>query len=203
LFFQLFNFNTFSHFFDNKTQIVRFKLFIFTKQIKTNMKKTVLFLATALTLVFASCKKDDKTTSITLPAEDIAAGTAIVKGILKANTDATNTSDETVSGERIVVVIDTKDWYLNPTPGKTYPVKRYETTTGADGTFEIRVDVSNNRKLTGVTVTAIEFLKNKIESTTSTKLYKWVYSPGTLTIGDLFVGEVKHRILTMDGTPFN
>jgi hypothetical protein len=166
------------------------------------MKKTLLFAATALTLVFASCKKDDKTTSITLPVEDIAAGTATIRGILKANTDGTTANDETVAGEKIVVTIDTKDWYLNPIPGKIYPKKRYETTTGGDGAFEIRVDVSSNQKLTGVTLTAIEFTKNKIESLTSTKLYRWIGTPPVVSIGDLSVGEVRLKIVTMEGFPF-
>ncbi len=187
LFFQLFDFNTFSHFFDNKIRIVRFKLSIFTKQIKTNMKKTVLFLATALTLVFASCKKDDKTTSITLPSPEL--GRATIKGLVKADLtfSTTNNVDEVVAGQRVIVTIDTKDWYLT-TPSNS-PKKRYETTTGTDGKFEISIEVGD-KPLSDVKVLVSDFLAPQAQpSPNGDKSFKW--SKPAVSADGIQKGDIK------------
>ncbi len=173
------------------------------------MKKTVLLIATAFVIGLTGCKKDDEVTSVTLPEETLSLGTITIKGFLKADYDITNSGIEVVSGEKIFVTIDTKDWYLNPIPGKTYPKKRYEATTNTDGQFDIKIDAPNNGVLKNVTVTAVEFTKNRIENTnpptnppsTISKPYKW--STANENYGTLEVGEVKLKIFTMTGTPFS
>jgi hypothetical protein len=164
------------------------------------MKKTVLFIATAAVMAFTSCSKDDATGgTITLPEPSL--GSATIKGLVKANTDATNTTDELATGVKVIVTIDTKDWYPSNPPASA-PEKRYEATTNADGIFEVNVEVGNAKKLGIVSVKVVDYLKNKVESATSTKQYKW--SASAESANNLSVGEVRIvNQITMNGTPFN
>jgi hypothetical protein len=135
------------------------------------MKKTLLFAATALTLVFASCKKDDKTTSITLPSEDLGLGTARIEGLIKADFNAKNADFEPGDNIKILVKIETEDWYLNPNANTVYPSKFYEATTDGNGRFSVTVEVSNNG-LKNVKVIIPEFLRIQ-QQNGGDKNYKW------------------------------
>jgi hypothetical protein len=162
------------------------------------MKKTLLFAATALTLVFAGCKKEDKTTSITLPSPEL--GTANIQGLIKAQLDvqAGNTALENVANKDVVVTIETADWYS--TAPANAPLKRYKTQTNDLGRFNIDVEVGS-KQLTKVEILVLDFTFDQVQDNAGgKKLFKYGMNAPELE-NNVKRGDVRiHAPITLSAT---
>lgn len=95
------------------------------------MKKTLLGMVAITMLVATSCKKEDAN----INTASSLTSSATIKGIVKADTDVTNSSPELKSGAIILAKYNKQDLVLNPQPGVTYPDVVISATTNSAGEY--------------------------------------------------------------------
>lgn len=120
---------------------------------RVTKKVAAVIFAIGITASMSSCIKDvDNSVS---PKT----GTATIKGRVQAELNTTNADLEPLANQTVYVFVDSKAYAQ--TPGNaTYPKKRFETTTNAEGDYSVDIEVP--LKGVAVEVTIPGFIYNVV-----------------------------------------
>lgn len=160
------------------------------------MRNSILFrflIVFAGIIIMYSCKKEELTVSQVNP--DTSAGTATIKGVVKADlTMATDTLNnayslikEVVTTGKVIIRVENEDYYED---GEGYTL--YTATIGSDGTYSIDIPVSKN----GVTTSIIpqdfeyDYQNYAYDISTGTKWEAGKKERKVFTLAKIDLGEV-------------
>ncbi|MBX2943456.1 MAG: hypothetical protein KF860_14035 [Cyclobacteriaceae bacterium] len=132
------------------------------------MKKLVLVMSLASALIFSGCDNENTVNpTVTL-------GSATITGTVYAELDNNNAvSEKAPSGAKVYVIVDTKDFVLNPTGG-TYAKKYYEGTVDASGKYSIVIETGN--KVMDVTVVPADFSASVLTGPATSEIQNFIGS---------------------------
>ncbi|HRK54143.1 MAG TPA: hypothetical protein PK185_09510 [Cyclobacteriaceae bacterium] len=130
------------------------------------MKKLVFVMSLASALIFSGCDNENTVNpTVTL-------GSATITGTVYAELDNNNAvSEKAPSGTKVYVIVNTKDFVLNPTGG-TYAKKYYEGTIDANGKYSITIETGN--KTMTVTVVPADFTASVLVGPSTSEIQNFI-----------------------------